>query len=169
MNYIQRVNASDQFADSLKLTVCTLENDTVELELSKKAVIYILASENTCSRCYETLENYLNLQKNKYNFKIIVIARMPDCIFCKREFMKKYHLFKLADKFYFDNAKHNNTFYTDKYEDGLWGRFYLKQTPASIFYFDNKIEVFTFEEMFDDLALSEKFKSFFSQWLSSFY
>jgi hypothetical protein len=70
------------------IIVLTRNLDTVNLSFTSQPSIILLASENTCSRCYETLENELNSQKTIDKINLIAVVRLPNCNPCRREFLK---------------------------------------------------------------------------------
>jgi hypothetical protein len=147
------------------IIVLTRNLDTVNLSFTSQPSIILLASENTCSRCYETLENELNSQKTIDKINLIAVVRLPNCNPCRREFLKKYNIFKYCDSIYFDLHQHQGTFIDDEYKDGLWQMLEIARTPAVIIIYPDRLVVYKYEQIFTGLQVSRKFKKEFRSFL----
>lgn len=150
----------------LKTTpLLTKKQDSTNVDLTANPGIILLASENTCSKCYENLETFLS----KDSLNLIAVIRIPNCISCRREFIKKYTIFKYCDSIYYDIHANTGSFLDDKCQDGLFSKLKVCRTPALIFNYKEYQIIFTYDQLFSGLQVSASFKKEYKKFVRTFY
>lgn len=148
-----QTNSIDSTLSKLKLT--NLDGEAFELKNIPINSLIILASRNSCTGCFDVLEeNLLPYSNFSSTYKILIIKTMNDPME-RREFAKRYSLFSLANLVLFDCTdstlnKESST------ECSLLKQLKIERTPALILKTKTgETELLMNETLFENIALSK--------------
>jgi len=132
-----------------------INGEFLAVNLDSQKTIIILASENSCTGCFETLEKLLNnFFYTKGRPKTILIVRMIEDISHRREYLKKYQIFSSTGLHLFDKTEY--LFYNDSCNTGFFKSVGVCRTPAIILVNEGIFEIIKIEELFNGTAIRKR-------------
>ena len=125
---------------------------------STKPALILFASTHSCSKCYHILEKEFRRLGIDKNCQIILVIRIVPNPKIRREFIKKYPLFELADTLFFEDSPIDQLMETAPLT-GVFGRLKIGYSPAILCFFDEEETYWSNGDIFDPkLKLKPAFK-----------
>jgi len=129
-----------------------------EVHGTAKPTLILFASTHSCSKCYHILEKEFRRLGIDKNCQIILVIRIVPNPKIRREFIKKYPLFELADTLFFEDSPIDQLMETAPLT-GVFGRLKIGYSPAILCFFDEEETYWSNGDIFDPkLKLKPAFK-----------
>lgn len=113
---------------------------------SKRPSLVLFSSNNTCNGCYEELGKIINaISESRADFSFIVYIGYIEDPKLRREFVKRYSIFKYADTIIFENFE---SLTGELPAGGLFANFEIYHTPAILLLSQNETSFMGYQEIF---------------------